>query len=182
MSSRWQCFDATHKRHPSPTVRSIHRACSLPRRLKIGNREQRSQSAMGSNSGAKFGSLSASGNVFRAVQSEWKAGVEEFGNDRIFGRQAAATRNDARTSRETRIGHGGCDRQDDCGRCSARVPREGARRCFTEAKIKRLSRRVDRFYQSLVAGSVRNSSRTPNSKKLIANWSRTCPLSNKSEQ
>ncbi len=42
MNPRWQCFDATHKRHPSPTVRSIHRACSLPRRLKIGNCEQRS--------------------------------------------------------------------------------------------------------------------------------------------
>src|SRR6266581_4753471 len=98
---------------------------------------------MGSNSGAKFGSLPASGNIFRAVQSEWKTSVEELGDDCVFRRQAAVTRDDARTSRETRIGHGGGDWEDDSGRCGAGVSGEGSRQCFTKAKIERLSRNND---------------------------------------
>ena len=111
---------------------------------------------MGGNVGAKFGSLSAGGNVFRAVQSEWKAGLEEFGNDRVLGRQATAARNDTRASREAGIGRCRHDREDDRWRCRAGVTRKSSRECLAQTKIKRLSRRVDRFHQSLVAGAFRN--------------------------
>jgi hypothetical protein len=67
---------------------------------------------MGRNSGPKLGSLSARGNIFRAVQSKWKAGVEEFENNRVLSRQTAASGNDTRTSCEVRIDHSGLQWKD----------------------------------------------------------------------